>query len=64
MLCFDLGGPINKIAFGTGVFFITISKVKDPVTNIETLDYSNFHPEVMGAIAAAGSVPPAGMALG
>lgn len=23
MLCFDMGGPINKIAFGTGVAFLS-----------------------------------------
>lgn len=46
MLCFDLGGPVNKIAFGLGVALI------------------DTHPEVMGAIAAAGAVAPFGMAFG
>ena len=46
MMAFDMGGPVNKIAFGLGVFYIK----SDPI--------------VMGAVAAAGSVPPIGSALG
>lgn len=52
MLCFDLGGPVNKVAFGIGTAFL------------DSKGAGGYHPEVMGAIAAAGSVGPVGMALG
>jgi len=45
-MAFDMGGPVNKIAFALGVMYIKT----DPI--------------VMGAVAAAGSVPPIGSALG
>ena len=47
MMAFDMGGPINKIAFGLGV-----------------LSIKQDNGLIMGAVAAAGSVPPIGSALG
>ena len=46
MMAFDMGGPVNKIAFGLGVAYIQT----DPI--------------IMGAVAAAGAVPPIGSGLG
>ncbi|OEV06473.1 PTS lactose transporter subunit IIC [Streptomyces nanshensis] len=51
MMCFDLGGPVNKVAytFATG--------------GIATSDPGNGSLTVMAAAMAAGMVPPLGMAL-
>lgn len=46
MLAFDMGGPINKVAFLFGVASI-----------------SSGNTEIMGAVGAAGGVPPLAMAL-
>ncbi|MCH6160798.1 PTS fructose transporter subunit IIABC [Streptomyces marispadix] len=51
MMCFDLGGPVNKVAytFATG--------------GIATSDPGNGSLTIMAAAMAAGMVPPLGMAL-
>lgn len=46
MMAFDMGGPVNKVAFLFGVSMLTQGK-----------------PEMMGAIAAGGVIPPLGMGL-
>ncbi|MGK5532960.1 PTS fructose transporter subunit IIABC [Streptomyces sp. URMC 129] len=51
MMCFDLGGPVNKVAyaFATG--------------GIAVADPSGTSLEIMATVMAAGMVPPLGMAL-
>ena len=51
MMCFDLGGPVNKVAyaFATG--------------GIAVADPTRASLEIMAAVMAAGMVPPLGMAL-
>ncbi|MDT0343111.1 PTS fructose transporter subunit IIABC [Streptomyces litchfieldiae] len=51
MMCFDLGGPVNKVAyaFATG--------------GIAVADPSRTALEIMATVMAAGMVPPLGMAL-
>lgn len=51
MMCFDLGGPVNKVAYAFATAGIT---VQDP---------SDSAMAVMAAVMAAGMVPPLGMAL-
>ncbi|KUM71951.1 PTS fructose transporter subunit IIABC [Streptomyces curacoi] len=51
MMCFDLGGPVNKVAYAFATAGIT---VQDP---------SDSAMKVMAAVMAAGMVPPLGMAL-
>ncbi|MFE7895930.1 fructose-specific PTS transporter subunit EIIC [Streptomyces sp. NPDC057424] len=51
MMCFDLGGPVNKVAYT----FAT--------SGISTADPSSSAMKVMAAVMAAGMVPPLGMAL-
>ncbi|WP_166979429.1 PTS fructose transporter subunit IIABC [Paramicrobacterium fandaimingii] len=52
MMCFDLGGPVNKAAY----VFAT--------TGLAAASTSNFAPYlIMGAVMAAGIVPPLAMAL-
>ncbi|MEU1853450.1 fructose-specific PTS transporter subunit EIIC [Streptomyces sp. NPDC019990] len=51
MMCFDLGGPVNKVAYT----FAT--------SGISTADPSSSAMKVMAAVMAAGMVPPLGLAL-
>ncbi|MFE9022269.1 fructose-specific PTS transporter subunit EIIC [Streptomyces sp. NPDC007808] len=51
MMCFDLGGPVNKVAYAFATAGIT---AQDP---------SDSAMKVMAAVMAAGMVPPLGMAL-
>lgn len=51
MMCFDLGGPVNKVAYAFATAGIA---VQDP---------SDAAMKVMAAVMAAGMVPPLGMAL-
>ncbi|EGX60497.1 fructose-specific permease [Streptomyces zinciresistens K42] len=51
MMCFDLGGPVNKVAYAFATGGIA---VQDP---------SGSAMKVMAAVMAAGMVPPLGMAL-
>lgn len=51
MMCFDLGGPVNKVAYAFATAGIA---VQDP---------SDSAMKVMAAVMAAGMVPPLGMAL-
>ncbi|MEU0411188.1 fructose-specific PTS transporter subunit EIIC [Streptomyces griseorubiginosus] len=51
MMCFDLGGPVNKVAYAFATAGIA---VQDP---------SGSAMKVMAAVMAAGMVPPLGMAL-
>ncbi|NEC86355.1 fructose-specific PTS transporter subunit EIIC [Streptomyces sp. SID12501] len=51
MMCFDLGGPVNKVAYAFATAGIA---VEDP---------SDAAMKVMAAVMAAGMVPPLGMAL-
>lgn len=51
MMCFDLGGPVNKVAYAFATAGIT---AQDP---------SPAAMKVMAAVMAAGMVPPLGMAL-
>lgn len=51
MMCFDLGGPVNKVAYAFAAAGIA---VQDP---------SDSAMKVMAAVMAAGMVPPLGMAL-
>jgi fructose PTS system EIIBC or EIIC component len=51
MMCFDLGGPVNKVAYTFATAGIAVANPSD--TNME----------IMAAVMAAGMVPPLGMAL-
>ncbi|NGO41194.1 PTS fructose transporter subunit IIABC [Streptomyces ureilyticus] len=51
MMCFDLGGPVNKVAYT----FAT--------SGISVADPSSSAMKIMAAVMAAGMVPPLGMAL-
>jgi PTS system fructose-specific IIC component len=51
MMCFDLGGPVNKVAYAFATGGIAVASPSD--TNME----------IMATVMAAGMVPPLGMAL-
>ncbi|MFG2554089.1 fructose-specific PTS transporter subunit EIIC [Streptomyces sp. NPDC048581] len=51
MMCFDLGGPVNKVAYTFATAGITVAAPSDSAMKI------------MAAVMAAGMVPPLGMAL-
>ncbi|GAA3059603.1 PTS fructose transporter subunit IIABC [Streptomyces glomeratus] len=51
MMCFDLGGPVNKVAYTFATAGIAVSTPSDSAMKI------------MAAVMAAGMVPPLGMAL-
>ncbi|WP_105971993.1 PTS fructose transporter subunit IIABC [Streptomyces geranii] len=51
MMCFDLGGPVNKVAYAFATAGIAIADPSDSAM------------KVMAAVMAAGMVPPLGMAL-
>ncbi|MFF8192228.1 fructose-specific PTS transporter subunit EIIC [Streptomyces bobili] len=51
MMCFDLGGPVNKVAYAFATAGIAVA------------DPSGSAMEIMAAVMAAGMVPPLGMAL-
>ncbi|WP_405961012.1 fructose-specific PTS transporter subunit EIIC [Streptomyces sp. NBC_00024] len=51
MMCFDLGGPVNKVAYAFATAGIA---VQDPIDSAM---------KIMAAVMAAGMVPPLGMAL-
>lgn len=54
MMCFDLGGPINKVAYA----FATAGIAGASTSDIHAVPFL-----IMGAVMAAGMVPPLGMAL-
>ncbi|GAB3128469.1 fructose-specific PTS transporter subunit EIIC [Streptomyces calidiresistens] len=51
MMCFDLGGPVNKVAYAFAIGGIAVSAPTE--ANLQ----------IMAAVMAAGMVPPLGMAL-
>ncbi|MGW0081165.1 PTS fructose transporter subunit IIABC [Streptomyces sp. NPDC003393] len=51
MMCFDLGGPVNKVAYAFATSGIAVAEPSDSAMKI------------MAAVMAAGMVPPLGMAL-
>ncbi|MFF5183992.1 fructose-specific PTS transporter subunit EIIC [Streptomyces sp. NPDC000345] len=51
MMCFDLGGPVNKVAYAFATAGIAVQNPSDSAM------------QVMAAVMAAGMVPPLGMAL-
>ncbi|MBT2676979.1 PTS sugar transporter subunit IIA [Streptomyces sp. ISL-14] len=51
MMCFDLGGPVNKVAYAFATGGIAVQSPSDSAMKI------------MAAVMAAGMVPPLGMAL-
>ncbi|WP_338897747.1 fructose-specific PTS transporter subunit EIIC [Streptomyces sp. TG1A-60] len=51
MMCFDLGGPVNKVAYAFATAGIAVQNPSDSAMMI------------MAAVMAAGMVPPLGMAL-
>ncbi|MDQ0958096.1 PTS system fructose-specific IIC component [Streptomyces sp. B4I13] len=51
MMCFDLGGPVNKVAYTFATAGIAVADPSDSAM------------QVMAAVMAAGMVPPLGMAL-
>ncbi|CAL9544333.1 PTS system fructose-specific EIIABC component [Streptomyces sp. enrichment culture] len=51
MMCFDLGGPVNKVAYTFAAAGISVAAPSDSAMKI------------MAAVMAAGMVPPLGMAL-
>ncbi|MEU2423974.1 fructose-specific PTS transporter subunit EIIC [Streptomyces sp. NPDC007851] len=51
MMCFDLGGPVNKVAYAFATAGIAVSSPSDSAMKI------------MAAVMAAGMVPPLAMAL-
>ncbi|MET9848530.1 PTS fructose transporter subunit IIABC [Streptomyces ossamyceticus] len=51
MMCFDLGGPVNKVAYAFATAGIAVQNPSDSAMKI------------MAAVMAAGMVPPLGMAL-
>ena len=52
MMCFDLGGPINKVAYGFATAFLVEGSPDNPIPYY-----------IMGAVMISGMVPPLGMAL-
>jgi PTS system fructose-specific IIC component len=54
MMCFDLGGPINKVAYA----FATAGLASASTSDIHAVPFL-----IMGAVMAAGMVPPLAMAL-
>ncbi|KQR91202.1 MULTISPECIES: PTS fructose transporter subunit IIABC [Microbacterium] len=52
MMCFDLGGPVNKVAYGFATANLAAGIAGD-----------NRYLEIMAAVMAAGMVPPLAMAL-
>lgn len=52
MMCFDLGGPINKVAYAFAVAGLAAGSAENPTPYL-----------IMGAVMAAGMVPPLAMAL-
>jgi PTS system fructose-specific IIC component len=52
MMCFDLGGPINKVAYAFAVAGLAAGSADNPTPYL-----------IMGAVMAAGMVPPLAMAL-
>ncbi len=52
MMCFDLGGPINKVAYSFAVAGLAAGSVDNPAPLY-----------IMGAVMASGMVPPLAMAL-
>ncbi|MFM9672381.1 PTS fructose transporter subunit IIC, partial [Streptomyces galilaeus] len=51
MMCFDLGGPVNKVAYAFATAGIAVADPSDSAM------------EIMAAVMAAGMVPPLAMAL-
>ncbi|WP_222563313.1 fructose-specific PTS transporter subunit EIIC [Spiroplasma clarkii] len=58
MMCVDMGGPINKIAYVLGVLSVGFALVKD--TNSAAYDQQTM---VMTAAMTAGMIPPLGIAV-
>ncbi|MHC2998876.1 PTS fructose transporter subunit IIABC [Microbacterium sp. HJ5] len=52
MMCFDLGGPVNKVAYSFAVAGLAAGSVENPAPLY-----------IMGAVMASGMVPPLAMAL-
>jgi PTS system fructose-specific IIC component len=52
MMCFDLGGPINKVAYAFAVASLADGSPDNPIPYY-----------IMGAVMISGMVPPLGMAL-
>ncbi|ROQ39586.1 PTS system D-fructose-specific IIA component (F1P-forming) (Frc family) /PTS system D-fructose-specific IIB component (F1P-forming) (Frc family) /PTS system D-fructose-specific IIC component (F1P-forming) (Frc family) [Frondihabitans sp. PhB188] len=52
MMCFDLGGPVNKVAYAFAVAGLSAGSVANPAPW-----------EIMAAVMGAGMVPPLAMAL-
>ncbi|UVJ39873.1 fructose-specific PTS transporter subunit EIIC [Arthrobacter sp. CJ23] len=52
MMCFDLGGPVNKVAYGFAVAGLGAGSLDNPAPL-----------QIMAAVMAAGMVPPLAMAL-
>jgi PTS system fructose-specific IIC component len=52
MMCFDLGGPVNKVAYAFAVAGLSAGSPENPTPWL-----------IMGAVMAAGMVPPLAMAL-
>lgn len=52
MMCFDLGGPVNKVAYSFAVAGLAAGSVDNPAPLY-----------IMGAVMASGMVPPLAMAL-
>lgn len=52
MMCFDLGGPVNKVAYAFAVAGLAAGSPENPTPYL-----------IMGAVMAAGMVPPLAMAL-
>ncbi|AHI52827.1 PTS fructose transporter subunit IIABC [Spiroplasma culicicola] len=58
MMCVDMGGPINKIAYTLGVLSVGYGLVKDP----NSVAYAN-QTMIMSAAMAGGMIPPLGIAI-
>jgi PTS system fructose-specific IIC component len=52
MMCFDLGGPVNKVAYAFATAGLAAGSVENPTPYL-----------IMAAVMAAGMVPPLAMAL-
>ncbi len=52
MMCFDLGGPVNKVAYAFAVAGLAAATAENPTPYL-----------IMGAVMTAGMVPPLAMAL-
>ncbi|QEH61785.1 PTS system fructose-specific IIABC component [Spiroplasma chinense] len=62
MMCVDMGGPINKIAYVLGTLSVGYGLVSEPTGDASRLAYDS-QTMVMTAAMVAGMIPPLGIAV-